>query len=58
MSRLFDRIKDTLQGRSHEQNHEPGAAAHGHRNEQEEAAPETAEHAGEHEHGKDGHRHC
>ena len=58
MSRLLDRIKDIMQGRSHEQNLEPVAAAREHRNEPEQAAPETAEHASEHDHGKDGHRHC
>ena len=61
MSRLIDRIKDTLQGTSHEQHHVPeSGGAHGHADEQAQAAPEAAEHEhpGQHEHNKKGHKHC
>ena len=61
MSRLIDRIKDTLQGTSHGQSddHESGGA-HGHADEQVQAAPQAAEHGqpGEREHSTEGHKHC
>ncbi len=60
MSRLIDRIKDTLQGTSHEQKHDHGpGVAHEHADEQEQVPQAAAhEHAGEHQHNKEGHKHC
>ncbi len=39
MSRLIDLINDTLQGTSHEQKHHGPGVAHGHADEQKQAAP-------------------
>ena len=61
MSRLIDRIKDTLQGTSHEQRHDhESGGEHGHAEKQEQATPQAAEHehAGQHEHSKKGHKRC
>ena len=56
MTRLIDRIKDTLQGASHDQTHDDESShAHGHA-EEAQAAPQPA--AAEHEHGKKGHKRC
>ena len=65
MSGLIDRIKDTLHGASPEANqeqthdHESGGAQ-GHADEQPQVAPPPAthEHPAEHEHNKNGHKHC
>jgi hypothetical protein len=60
MTRLIDRIKDTLQGTSHEHDHDhESVGANGHADEQV-AAPQASEreHGGEQEHNKKGHKHC
>ena len=61
MSRLIDRIKDTLRCTGNKQNHDhrPGST-HAHADEQEQVAPQAAEQgqAGAHEHNKEGHKHC
>lgn len=61
MSRLIDRIKDTLQGTSKEQHHDhESGGAHSDADKPAQVAPGAGEHEhpSEHEHDEKAHKHC